>query len=145
MSKHNLDKDDRFDFIQRFLSGPFTLDEVEDFLKERIELDMPKVIAQAWREKSRQVVGSFKDGEGLRQIAAYDESADNEPRRMVYQVINSCMDPMIIDKQIRVMVKRRNGAEKLIRKAQKRLDQVADQSERFNFLDFEIPGLEAEK
>lgn len=127
------------------MSKPFTLDEVEDFLKERIELDMPKVIAQAWREKSRQVVGSFKDGEGLRQIAAYDDSADNEPRKMVYQVINSCMDPVVLNKQMRGMVKRRDGSEKLIQKVQVRLNQVADEADLFNFLDFEIPGLEAEK
>ncbi|MGE7614749.1 hypothetical protein [Paenibacillus sp. NPDC101420] len=137
MSEHKLDRDERFDFIQQFLSGPFTLDEVVAYLQEHIELDIPKVIDQAWREKARQVVGSFRDGEGLRQVAAYDDSADNEPRRMVYQVINSCMDPAVLNKQMRSIVKRRDGSDKLIQKVQERINQVADQSDLFNYFDLE--------
>lgn len=140
MDKHNLDRDNRTEFILGFMSRNFTLEEVVTFVKERIVLDEKKVLQDAWKAKARQLVGSFKDGDGVRLIAAYDDSPDNEPRRMVYQVIDSCNDPKILDKQIVNMVKNRDGSEKLIRKATARKEQLANQSDLFNFFDFEESG-----
>ncbi|ASA22046.1 hypothetical protein [Paenibacillus donghaensis] len=145
MSKFNLNKDERLELIKRFMSGPFTLDEMVDFIKKLIELDIAKITEQAWKDKARQIIGSFRDGEGLRQIASYDASADNETRRMVYQVINSCMDPLILNKQMQGMVKRRDGSDKLIQKVQERLNQVADQADLFNFSDFDFDGSREEE
>lgn len=137
MDKHNLDRDDRTEFILGFMSRTFTIDEVVAFLADRIVLDEAKIRRDAIRAKARQLIGSFKDGDGVRLIAAYDESADNEPRRMVYGVIDSCNDPKILDRQIVNMVKNRDGSERLIQKARARKEKIMNESDLFNFFDFD--------
>ncbi|AIQ69509.1 hypothetical protein [Paenibacillus graminis] len=137
MEKHNLDREDRTEFILGFMSRKFTIDEVVSFLEERITLDEEKMRRDAIRAKARQLIGSFKDGDGVRLIAAYDEAADNEPRRMVYQVIDSCNDTKILDRQIFNMVRNRDGADKLIQKAKARKEKLINDPNLFNFFDFE--------
>ncbi|ETT46246.1 hypothetical protein BSK66_31750 [Paenibacillus odorifer] len=137
MDKRNLDREDRTEFILGFLSRKFTIDEVVAFLEERITLDEEKMRRDAIRAKARQLVSSFKDGDGVRLIAAYDESAENEPRRMVYQVIDSCNDTKVLDKQIGNMVKNRDGSDKLILKAKARKEKLINDPDLFNFFNFE--------
>jgi hypothetical protein len=137
MDKRNLDREDRTEFILGFMSRKFTIDEVVAFLEERITLDEEKMRRDAIRAKARQLVSSFKDGDGVRLIAAYDESAENETRRMVYQVIDSCNDTKVLDKQIGNMLKNRDGAEKLIQKAKDRKNKLINDPDLFNFFAFD--------
>lgn len=137
MEKRNLDREDRTEFILGFMSRKFTIDEVVAFLEERIALDEEKMRRDAIRAKARQLVSSFKDGDGVRLIAAYDDSAENEPRRMIYQVIDSCNDTKILDKQIVNMLKNRDGAEKLIQKARARKEKLINDPDLFSFFDFD--------
>ncbi|AIQ54550.1 hypothetical protein [Paenibacillus sp. FSL R7-0331] len=142
MDKRNLDREDRTEFILGFMSRKFTIEEVVAFLEERIVLDEEKMRRDAIRSKARQLIGSFKDGDGVRLIAAYDESSDNEPRRMVYQVIDSCNDTQILDRQIFNMVRNRDGADKLIQKAKARKEKLINDPDLFNFFDFNDLGKE---
>ena len=137
MAKYRLSREDRTDFILKHAYKKHTLDQVVGFLKERIVLDEKKILEDAWKAKGRQLIRSYKDAEGIRVIAAYDDSAEGEARRMVYQMIDSCNDPEVLDKQILNMSKNIAGSDKLIRKAADRKEKISSQSEEVQFFDFE--------
>lgn len=145
MAKYRLTREDRTDFVLGHLHKKITLADAVTFLKEHIVLDEKKAIDDAWNEKGRQLLRSFKDSEGVRRLAAYNDSPDGEQRRMVYQMIDICNDVDVLEKQIRNMAKSRDGSDKLIKKVADRIDKIANQSDEFFIFDFEEPGKEDAK
>ena len=137
MDKQKLTREDRTEFILKFENQDFTIDDVVAYLEDKIVLDDQKIRKNAMRSKARQLVSGFKDADGVRLIAAYDASADNEPCKMAYRVIDKCNDPKVLDKQIINMTKNRDGSEKLIKKATERKKHLADQADLFNYSEFE--------
>lgn len=129
MVKYRLTREDRTDFVLGHLHKKITLADVVAFLKEHIVLDEKKAIDDAWNEKGRQFIRSFKDSEGVRRLAAYNDSPEGKQRRMVYQMIDICNDVEVLEKQILNMSKSRDGSDKLIKKAADRIEKIANQSD----------------
>lgn len=136
MAKYRLVREDRTEFVLGHLHRKITLADAVAFLKDRIVLDEKKAIDDAWNDKGRQLLRSFKDSEGIRRLAAYNDSPSGEQRRMVYQMIDICNDVDVLEKQIRNMAKSRDGSDKLIKKVADRIDKIANQSDEFEVLDF---------
>lgn len=137
MSKYRLTREDRTDFVLGHLHKKITLADAVAFLKERTVLDEKKAIDDAWNKKGRQLLRSFKDSEGVRRLAAYNDSPAGEQRRMVYQMIDICNDVDVLEKQIRNMAKSRDGSDKLIKKVADRIEKIANQSDEFFIYDFD--------
>lgn len=137
MAKYRLSREDRTDFVLGHLHKKISLEDAVAFMKERIVLDEKKAIDDAWNKKGRQLLRSFKDSEGVRRLAAYNDSPEGEQRRMVYQMIDICNDVDVLEKQIRNMAKSRDGSDKLIKKVADRINKISSQLDEFFIYDFE--------
>lgn len=132
--KKVLSREDRSEFVIANFGRKFTLEEVVKFIRDRIVLDEKEVLENAWKNKARGLISSFKDADGVRMIAAFNDAPAGEPRKMVYQAIDTCYDTEVLDRQIQNMEKTREGAAKTIKKARERKQAVENQVDLYDLL-----------
>lgn len=132
--KKGLSREERSEFVIKFFGSKFSLEQVVEFIRDKIVLDMDEIMENALKNKARSIIGSFKDQEGIRKIAAFNNAAAGEPRDMVYQAIETCYDTAVLDRQIQNIEKNIEGAAKTIRKTKARKEAVENQVDLLDLL-----------